>query len=772
MTAHPPADWYTDPSTPGQLRYWDGRQWTAHVAPAPTAGTAAHQTTAGNGYSPPTDPLVRPGAETARLLREAVHLSVAISDAASVSSRHQEQASQQLRAVQQQGVISKLDELTLDSISAASSGRLRIGALERAGYRTVGQLRGVTTAQLQQLNGVGPQTAQQVVAACARLEGELTRRAGVAFDVNRRPAMQTGALRGLITVLHDRQHLDPLLPDTEQLAATLGRLSEAVKPATNRFLFRLRSGATRDSATAAAQELTALVRSDSTTRLLEQLQRGQAIGDGVSRWGEIDVWAFFEARSSAIYALAEDLAGVVPSEISKGGLPEDIVKRIEAIELDTSLLKVHLRGYQEFGAKYVLSQRRCLLGDEMGLGKTIEALAVASHLAAKGSRHFKVVAPASVLANWEREVSHRTALPVHKIHGANRRAALACWEQHGGIAVTTYETLKSLPTPEVELSMLIVDEAHYAKNPDAQRSQAVRAWSQHAAHVLFMSGTPLENRLDEFCTLAGYLQPEVAASMRSQSVLTGTEHFRHAAAPVYLRRNQEDVLTELPERIETEEWVELSRADLAHYRDAVASGNLMSVRRAAFVDPGASSKTARLQEIVDAARDDGLKVVVFSFFLDVLAAVHRQLRGAVVGVIDGSVGAPARQALIDTFTDRPGHAVLLSQIDAGGVGLNIQAASVVILTEPQWKPSTEEQAIARCHRMGQVRPVQVHRLLTIDSVDEGIRALQHRKAAEFDAYARGSAMKDAAAGAVDITDAEATRALMDRETARLAGHRP
>src|SRR5690606_20246470 len=123
----------------------------------------------------------------------------------------------------------------------------------------------------------------------------------------------------------------------------------------------------------------------------------------------------------------------------------------------------------------------------------------------------------------------------------------------------------------------------------------------------------------------------------------GTEHFRHAAAPVYLRRNQEDVLTELPERIETDEWVELSSADLVHYRDAVASGNLMSVRRAAFVDPRASSKMERLREIVDAARDDGLKVVVFSFFLDVLHAVHRQLGGAVIGVINGSVTAPQRQ---------------------------------------------------------------------------------------------------------------------------------
>lgn len=772
MTSSPPADWYPDPNAPGQLRYWDGHQWTDHFAPAPPQHAAAQATTASNGHTSRTGPVVRPGAETAQLIREAAHLNVVISDAASLSSRHRGEASQQLRALHQQGVISKLDELTLDSISAASSGRLRIGALEQAGYRTVGQLRGVTAAQLQQLNGVGPQTAQQVVAACARLEGELARRTGVAFDVNNRPVAQTSTLRALVTVLHDRQHLDPLLLDAEPLAAALGRLSETVKPATNRVLFRLRGGAKRDAATAAAQELAALAHGDSTTRLLEQLRRGQAIGHGVSRWAETDVWAFFEARSSEIYALAEELAGFAPSEISKGGLPEDIVKRIEAIELDSSLLKVHLRGYQEFGAKYVLSQRRCLLGDEMGLGKTIEALAVACHLAAKGARHFKVVAPASVLANWEREVSHRTALPVHKIHGVDRRAALTRWEQQGGVAITTYETLKSLPTPAVELSMLIVDEAHYAKNPDAQRSQAVRAWSRRADHVLFMSGTPLENRLDEFCTLAGYLQPEVAASMRSHSVLTGTEHFRHAAAPVYLRRNQEDVLTELPERIETEEWVELSRADLIHYRDAVASGNLMSVRRAAFVDPEASSKMERLQEIVDAARDDGLKVVVFSFFLDVLTAVHSQLASDVVGVINGSVSAPQRQVLIDTFTARPGHAVLLSQIDAGGVGLNIQAASVVILTEPQWKPSTEEQAIARCHRMGQVRPVQVHRLLTIDSVDEGMRALQHRKAAEFDAYARGSAMKDAAAGAVDITEAEATRALMDRETARLADTQP
>jgi SNF2 family DNA or RNA helicase len=103
-------------------------------------------------------------------------------------------------------------------------------------------------------------------------------------------------------------------------------------------------------------------------------------------------------------------------------------------------------------------------------------------------------------------------------------------------------------------------------------------------------------------------------------------------------------------------------------------------------------------------------------------------------------------------TGRPGHAVLLGQIEAGGVGINMQAASVVILTEPQWKPSTEEQAIARAHRMGQIRTVQVHRLLAKDSIDERIREIQQGKRLLFDEFARKSDAKDADRRAVDASN--------------------
>jgi hypothetical protein len=110
-------------------------------------------------------------------------------------------------------------------------------------------------------------------------------------------------------------------------------------------------------------------------------------------------------------------------------------------------------------------------------------------------------------------------------------------------------------------------------------------------------------------------------------------------------------------------------------------------------------------------------------FLEVLNLIGRAPDSSVVGRIDGSVSPNARQQTVDNFTGRPGHAVLLAQIEAGGVGINMQAASVVVLTEPQWKPSTEEQAIARAHRMGQVRPVHVHRLLAKDSIDERIQEI-------------------------------------------------
>jgi SNF2 family DNA or RNA helicase len=257
--------------------------------------------------------------------------------------------------------------------------------------------------------------------------------------------------------------------------------------------------------------------------------------------------------------------------------------------------------------------------------------------------------------------------------------------------------------------------------------------------------------------------------------------FRSLVAPVYLRRNQEDVLTELPPRIDMHAWVAMEGEDLAAYRDAVWASAFMRMRRAAY-EPrttSGSAKLARLVEIADEAAANGQKVVVFSYFRDVLSAVAQVLGDRVMGPLDGSMAPVKRQALVDAFSAHPDHKVLVSQIEAGGVGLNIQAASVVVLTEPQWKPTIEEQAIARCHRMGQARRVEVHRLLAEASVDERMLEILAGKSELFREYARISSVKDASPDAVDISDvqaakgvvsqAEAERRIIEAEQKRLGG---
>lgn len=151
-------------------------------------------------------------------------------------------------------------------------------------------------------------------------------------------------------------------------------------------------------------------------------------------------------------------------------------------------------------------------------------------------------------------------------------------------------------------------------------------------------------------------------------------------------------------------------------------------------------------EICDRARENGHKVLVFSFFKDVLKVVHKNVGKRAYDIISGDVPNSRRQEIIDDFSKGEDGAVLISQITAGGVGLNIQAANIVILCEPQWKPSTESQAISRAYRMGQARKVLVYRLLTEESIDESMLEILDYKSHLFDLYA----------GESEITDVEAT----------------
>jgi SNF2 family DNA or RNA helicase len=462
--------------------------------------------------------------------------------------------------------------------------------------------------------------------------------------------------------------------------------------------------------------------------------------------------------------------------------------------------------------QYLVGQRRTILGDEMGLGKTIQALAAMCHLrATEQATHFMVVAPASILSNWMREIGERTDLPAHLLHGDGRDEATFRWANEGGVAVTSFTTLAVLPLADTLTvrppAFVVVDEAHYVKNPAAARTRAVAALLDRSTGAVLMSGTPMENRVEEFRALVEVLRSpnEVPLDAAELLLVEGRpDAFRERLSPVYLRRNQEDVLVELPERLELEDWIDLEGADADAYRSAVGDGEVMAMRQAAtlgaahrpaasgpvvvsgvmapegeFGDPEedvAPGKLERLLELFEEYRVEGRKVIVFSFFRGVTDAVARLAGGC--DQITGDVAPAERLAMIDAFSARDGFAVLAAQIEAGGVGVNVQAASVVVLMEPQWKPSTENQAIARAHRMGQTRRVVVHRLLARDTIDEWLVRLVRQKQGLFDEYARPSAVKDAsvaatAGGVVDAVDveqvpeADLARAAVAAEQARL-----
>ena len=452
-----------------------------------------------------------------------------------------------------------------------------------------------------------------------------------------------------------------------------------------------------------------------------------------------DAWQDF-ATNPIIYnnAIEEIYPGLLGYDDVYYGLPEDLAKQIQDENLFPNGLVCTLRHYQEMGVKYILHQGRVLLGDEMGLGKTIQAIATMVSLRNTGATHFIVVCPASVVTNWCREISKHSMLIPTIIHGNNKLGALESWKNDGGVAVTTYETTQHIALDDdFKYSLLVVDEAHYIKNPDARRSRYTERLAQKADRILFMTGTALENRVDEMINLIRILNQPIAKKIQKIAYLSSAPKFREMVAPVYYRRKRDDVLTELPDLIETREWCKMGKEEEMVYEQSLYMGSLPEIRRISWNvgDLNYSSKALRLKELIEDAKDDDRKIIVFSFFLNTIQRISEFLGDICTQPITGAVSSERRQEIIDEFDKAPAGTVLLSQIMAGGTGLNIQSASVVIICEPQFKPSTENQAISRAYRMGQARNVLVYRLLCEDSIDERITELLEEKQKIFDEFA-------------------------------------
>ncbi|WP_293768175.1 DEAD/DEAH box helicase [uncultured Corynebacterium sp.] len=651
-----------------------------------------------------------------------------------------------------QRALALIDAMDVDKLREATRDKIALPAqMADHGLTTVGDVYRANVAALTAVQGIGEQSAQRMKGAAQTLYNEAhnIRDITIGEDYSPAAAQITAVVRAY------EQALAADAPDAERWASM------------QEF-----AGLGLDS----AQYILAATSAPDAIEVVESLQWAAELADQpIPQLGPdvaAQAWHDYLARPAHYQSLLARLFGADHNDAGLEFLDKDIIEAIRSLSLDTSLLTdLYLRGYQAFGAKFLIVQKKMLLGDEMGLGKTIQAVSAAAHITAQRAldgekTRILAVVPASLLINWQRETAKFTTLPTAVAHGEDKQATAARWNKDGGVLITNYESLKAL---ELEApTVVIVDEAHMVKNPAAQRSQAVVAQIERAEYALLMTGTPIENRLDEFAKLMGYLDPDKTQEL---SQITSAKEFKKAIAPMYLRRNQADVLDELPRKVDTLDWVELTAEDQAAYKDAIASGNWMAARRAALINNPASAKLERIKEIVADAKEEGRNVLIFSYFRGVLDVLGTVLAGDVVGTISGDVPAATRQQLVDalgTPADAAGgdpRRVLLAQITAGGVGLNIQRSSVVILTEVQVKPSLEDQAIARAHRMGQTQVVQVHRVVGKNTVDERLLEVTASKREVFDEFARDS---DAAQihDATDVSELKISQQIMAEERRR------
>jgi hypothetical protein len=436
-------------------------------------------------------------------------------------------------------------------------------------------------------------------------------------------------------------------------------------------------------------------------------------------------------------------------------------------------LTATLRAYQRQGVDWLAFLRSTGLGgvlaDDMGLGKTLQAMCVFP----KGERTL-VVAPTSVLFNWQAELARfRPSLKVCLYHGASR-----VLDPAADVTLTSYALLRldAAPLAAAGFKTVVLDEAQAIKNPDSQTARA--AYALPASSRLALTGTPVENRLEELWSLMHFTNRGLLggrsefADRHARPIADGQSGaaaaLRARVKPFLLRRLKQDVAPELPPRTDAVLRVELGEGERAVY-DAVRAATqkeilalldqgkgvmqalevLLRLRQAAChpaLVPGqtasTSSKLEVLLDALDAAVAEGHKALVFSQWTSLLDLIEPALAQADLAFVRLDGSTRDRGAVVERFQAQDGPPIMLVSLKAGGSGLNLTAADHVFLCDPWWNPAVEQQAADRTHRIGQTRPVFVYRLVSANTVEERILTLQDSKRALMDA-----ALADGAAAA-------------------------
>lgn len=464
----------------------------------------------------------------------------------------------------------------------------------------------------------------------------------------------------------------------------------------------------------------------------------------------------------------------------------------------------HLRPYQTTGMAWMLALAETgfggILADDMGLGKTVQTLAfLATRRDHQQQTHARkdpqlpclLVVPTSLVSNWVREATQFVPeMKVLALQGLDRKQYFDQIAQHD-LVITTYPLLHR--DSEIlfaqDYDTVILDEAQYVKNPTSQVAKLIRQIP--AKHRMALTGTPMENNLEELWCLFDWLIPGLLGNRKSfgerfrkpiekENNLARQVALSKRISPFVMRRTKDQVVTDLPPRTEIIESVELTGPQRALYetvratmhervRKALAQKGLASSKitvldallklRQACCDPQlvklasatkitTSAKRSRLMEMLEELFAEGRRVLVFSQFVEMLNLIEADVKARSWHYLKLTGQTQKRGELVNAFQSGEASLFLIS-LKAGGVGLNLTAADTVILYDPWWNPAIERQAMDRVHRIGQDKPVFVHRLIAHGTVETRIAQMQARKQALMD-----SVFDPDAGNAIDMSEEE------------------
>ena len=434
--------------------------------------------------------------------------------------------------------------------------------------------------------------------------------------------------------------------------------------------------------------------------------------------------------------------------------------------LDINIPKINgdLRGYQVDGVKWLSVLYKYSLGgilaDDMGLGKTIETIAFINMI--KQDKPILIVSPKSLVFNWVSEFNKFAKdIPVFPIIGTveeRKKIIKKIKNDKFGVYFISYDSLRNEyeNLTDITFDMCILDEAQFIKNMHAKKTGAVK--QINALHTIALTGTPIENNIYDLWSIFDFLMPHYLLDYEDfkDSYEHNDEYYaivRDKVAPFILRRRKEDVLKDLPEKYEVIITTEMSLEQRKLYdafrlkaKEELKSSDgskimevlsIITRLRQICVDPstfvdnftGESGKITTLKEIIKDKMAEGHRFLVFSQFVSALNIVKEELEkmGIKFFMITGDTSAKERLRICNDFNKDEEYKIVLISLKAGGTGLNLVGADIVIHLDPWWNYSAESQASDRAHRIGQTRSVEVIKLIAENSIEEKVVNLQNEK---------------------------------------------